>query len=136
MCVFQRRGLEEEVEEEVEVEEEEEVEEEVEGEEEVEEGEEGGRGGEEEVEEAGRGSPVPPYLSAMLMSMPEVKDSMVRMTSSLPLPAAHMKAVRPSRSGSSFTEGCDRNTPTVSFGPATTHTHTHTHTHTQYTHNT
>ena len=84
-----------------------------------------------------RGSPVPPYLSAMLMSMQEVKDSMVRMTSSLPLPAAHMKALRPSRSGSSFTEGWDRNTPTVSYGPAT---HTQTiytqyikQTHTQYT---
>lgn len=40
---------------------------------------------------------------------------MVRMTSSLPLPAAHMKAVLPSRSGSSFTDGWDRNTPTVSY---------------------
>lgn len=60
-------------------------------------------------------SPVPPYLSAMLMSIWGVRANMVRITSLLPFPAAHMKAVRPSRSGSSLTEGWDRKTPTVSY---------------------
>lgn len=58
--------------------------------------------------------PVPPYLSAMLISMSDFKFSIVLRTSSLPFPAAHIKDVLPSRSESSFTEGCFKNTLTVS----------------------
>lgn len=58
--------------------------------------------------------PVPPYLSAMLMSMSDFKLSIVLSTSSLPFPAAHMKDVLPSKSESSLTEGCVKNTLTVS----------------------
>lgn len=58
--------------------------------------------------------PVPPYLSAMLISMSDFKLSMVLRTSSLPFPAAHINDVLPSRSESSFTEGCFKNTLTVS----------------------
>lgn len=60
-------------------------------------------------------TPVPPYLSVMFMSKSFFKSSIILMTSSLPLPAAHMNAVRPSRSGSSRTEGCFRKTATVSL---------------------
>ena len=57
--------------------------------------------------------PVPPFLPVWWISTPHLTN--VRMTSSAPLLAAHMNAVRPSMSGSSLTSGRDTNTSTVAY---------------------